>query len=244
MPRATTSSFIIELPLKTDSHTEKVLLQRLDSARQIMNACTGEALRRLNLMRESKSFRAACNMRRGEARTAAFKELNEKFDFKDSAIQRFALELRRSWLGQHIDSATTQKIASRAFAPVQKWSVGRGGKPRFKGKNQMDSVESKSNAAGIRWKDNKVIWYGVEIPAIMPKRSNNGDYKDKVLAHGLACRVKYCRIARRKLRGRNRFYVQLIVEGEAYVKEKNVLGTGDVGIDVGPSTIAIVLVCK
>ena len=53
-------------------------------------------------------------------------------------------------------------------------------------------------------------------------------------------RVKVVRIVRRKINGRNRFTVQLICEGYPDHKEKNEIGAGDVGIDIGPSTIAIV----
>jgi hypothetical protein len=45
---------------------------------------------------------------------------------------------------------------------------------------------------------------------------------------------------RRKIKGRNRFTVPLICEGYPDHKEKNEIGAGDVGIDIGPSTIAIV----
>ncbi|MCK4316652.1 MAG: transposase, partial [Anaerolineae bacterium] len=45
---------------------------------------------------------------------------------------------------------------------------------------------------------------------------------------------------RRKLNGRNRFYVQLVCEGQPYQKPQNQIGAGVVGLDLGPSTIAAV----
>jgi transposase len=45
---------------------------------------------------------------------------------------------------------------------------------------------------------------------------------------------------RRKLNRRNRFYVQLVGEGLPFQKEKNEVGKGEVGLDIGPQTIAIV----
>ncbi len=51
--------------------------------------------------------------------------------------------------------------------------------------------------------------------------------------------TEYCRLVRRRLRGRDRWYVQLVQEGAAPVKYA--LGAaGIVGLDVGPSTIAAV----
>ena len=57
-------------------------------------------------------------------------------------------------------------------------------------------------------------------------------------AHALACRVKYVRLVRRKIKEKNRFFVQLVLEGKP--KTKHPVGKGVVGLDIGPSTIAIV----
>ena len=59
-------------------------------------------------------------------------------------------------------------------------------------------------------------------------------------AHGLACPVKYVRLVRRKLGERNRFYAQLVCRGTPYQKPHHQLGSGVVGLDLGPSTIAVV----
>jgi transposase len=47
-------------------------------------------------------------------------------------------------------------------------------------------------------------------------------------------------LVRRKISGKNRFYAQLVCQGKPFIKPKNTLGQGDVGIDIGPSTIAVV----
>ena len=52
--------------------------------------------------------------------------------------------------------------------------------------------------------------------------------------------MKYVRIVRRKIRGRNRFYAQLVNEGLPYQKPQNPIGNAIVGLDIGPSTIAFV----
>jgi putative transposase len=64
--------------------------------------------------------------------------------------------------------------------------------------------------------------------------------RDPVLAQGLASRVKYVRLVRRKVGARNRFCAQLICEGKPYQKPEHTLGDGVVGLDLGPSTIAVV----
>ncbi len=63
---------------------------------------------------------------------------------------------------------------------------------------------------------------------------------DSVILHGLNSKVKYVRLVLRKISGKNRFYAQLVCQGKPFIKPKNILGQGDVGIDIGPSTIAVV----
>jgi transposase len=206
----------------------------LEAARQLYNACLGEAMRRVNLIRQSKDFARARSLKpTNPERKVLFKRARERYDLCEYAIHSYSTHLRHSWIGDHIDSNTAQKLATRAYKAVEKVLFGRAKKVRFKGTNQMDSVEGKSNKSGIRWKGQSVEWGGLQLEALI---SSN----DPVILHGLNSKVKYVRLVRRKVLGRNRFYAQLVCEGKPFIKLKNTLGAGDVGIDIGPSTIAIV----
>lgn len=233
MPKKeTTPSFIVELSLKTSSSDSRGLLTALECGRQLYNACLGESLKRLKLMRDAKSYKKALSLPKGKNRSELFKSLREQYGFKDSAVQSFAVKTKNSChLGDHLDVHTTQKVSTRAFNAVNEYSLGKKGRPRFKGKGQFDSLESKTNKNGIRYRDGWVFWRGLELECLI-------NPKDKVIAHGLSCPVKYCRIVRRKLKGRDRFSVQLVVEGLSY--QKHTPGEEEVGIDIGPSTIAYV----
>src|SRR5450756_2313195 len=95
------------------------------------------------------------------------------------------------------------------------------------------STQSRSSAAsdvykrqGLIFKNNALFWSGLEIPCII-------DPKNKVIAYGLNHKVKYCRIVRRKINGKNRFYLQIICEGTPYQNPKNKIGTEEIGLDVG-----------
>jgi transposase len=240
MGKSKTPSFITEMAASTSPAQEKTLLKRLEAARKVYNACLGQALRRLDQMRASDQYQAARAMPRGKpkskerkARNRAFREARRKFAFDEFPLHDYAAQFNHCWLGDHLDINTIQKIASRAFDAVNQHCLGKRGRPRFKGPNQFDSVEGKDNASGIRWRDDRVEWLGLELKALIPA-------DDLVIAHGLACRVKFVRIVRRKLNGCNRFYVQLINEGRPYQKEENKLGKGLVGQDLGPSTVSIV----
>ena len=241
MPRKTTPSFILELALETNAHEEAELNKRFEAARQLYNACLDEAKRRLDLLRQSKEYQHARSMPKtisgkpNRERTEAFKALNAKFGFSEYDLHAYATQIRKSWIGDHIDSAAAQKLATRAFKAVQRVAFGLAKRVRFKGKNQLKSVEGKTNKSGIRYieETGHVEWSGLKLKCII-------DVNDEVVVHGLSCRVKQCRIVKRIFNGKTRFFVQLILEGKPFIKEKNEALDNIVGLDIGPSTIAYV----
>src|SRR5260221_9017149 len=162
-----------------------------------------------------------------------FARARQQHAFSNYALHAYVQALGQSWLGEHLDSLTLQKLASRAYGAANRLLVGKAHRVRFKGKHQLDTVEGKTNSSGIRWCQDHVEWKGLMLPARI-------DPRDPVLAHGLACPVKYVRLVRRKLGLRNRFYAQLVCEGMPYRKPQHELSTGIVGLDLGPSTIAVV----
>jgi putative transposase len=238
MKRSKTPSFITEIPLEVSPSQEAILLKRLDAARRVYNACLGEALQRGQAMRRSPAYQAGRAMPEQKERSQAFRQARQAAGFGEYALHAYAKQFGHSYLGDHLDSLVVQKVASRAYQAVNAYLLGEKGKPRFKGQNQCDSVEGKTNGSGLRWKENQVIWNiqsgcKLTLEPILPA-------KDEVIEHGLSSRVKYVRIVRRKLNGRNRFYVQLVGEGRPYQKPENKPGQGEVGLDIGPQTIAIV----
>lgn len=241
MGRATTAAFICEVPLRATPADERELLIRLDNARMIYNACLGESLRRLKQLKESRAYKQARQLPKGprgseaqQKRTEAFHTADEQVGFREYNLHAYAKQFGRTWLAAgRLDSLTVQKIATRAFRAVKEYQVGKKGRPRFKGRGQFDSVEGKTDTSGILWREDRVKWLGLELPAILPP-------DDKVIAHGLSCPVKFVRIVRRKLGQRPRFYAQLVCEGAPYRKPQHTLGQGTVGLDIGPSNLAMV----
>src|SRR5271157_615943 len=239
----TSASFTCEMPLKVTPADERELLIRLECARMVYNACLGESLRRLKQLHEAWAYQDAKKLPKGmrgseraKKRAEAFRKADELVGFREYDLHAYAKQFGQAWVGvNRLDSLSIQKIATRAFRAVQGYHFRAKGKPRFKGKGSFDSVEGKTNTSGIRWQaeTQTVVWLGLTLPALIKP-------DDKVIEHGLSCKVKFVRIVRRKLNCRVRFYAQLVCEGHPYQKAKNVLGQGVVGIDIGPSTLAVV----
>ena len=58
---------VCAVPLRVSRAQERRVLARLEAARQVYNACLGEARRRVRLVRESKAFQRARTLARDDA---------------------------------------------------------------------------------------------------------------------------------------------------------------------------------
>jgi hypothetical protein len=249
--RIKTPSFIAEFPLQTTAADERALMVRLDAARHIFNASLDESLKRLDRMRQSKDWQAARAMPKTKGtdakgkripnreRAMLFKATMTRFGFTSAAIQKHAEACRDAcWIGDHLGSHDTQTTSLRAFRAVQMHAFGKRGRPRFKGFKRLHSVEGKGDAViRLRVQDgvHVVLWNDLTLPLKLDPRDRDGWQ-----AASLACRTKYVRILRRTIRGRVRWYAQLVQEGLAPRKDRLPMGDGVVGLDLGPSTIAAV----
>src|SRR5690348_10142086 len=218
-PPKRTPSFVCEVPLRVSPAQERALLARLEAARQVYNACLGQARRRVRLVRESRAYQHARTLPRDNPeRPAGFAQARAQHGCSEYALHAYAQQFGSSWLGKHLDSLTIQALASRAYRAANRLLLGTARRVRFKGKQQLDTVEGKTNTSGLRWCDDRVEWKGLVLLARLDRR-------DQVQAHGLSCPVKYVRLVRRKLGERNRFYAQLVCQGVPSRKPQHRLGT-------------------
>jgi transposase len=253
MKKSTTLTFLLELPLTVFPWQAKRLQAHFEAARCLYNALLGEALRRLKRMRDDPAWQAARALPRSQKkeRAAAFSWLRESYGFSEYALHAFAKTANCAWIADHIDSMTAQTLATRAYHTVNRVCLGKAKKVRFRSKGRgLDSIEGKRNNTGLRFvlqspedgNQGWLVWGKLRIPAII-------DWNDPVVKHGLDHRIKYARLVRRKassLRAKGadaqgyRYAVQLALEGTSYQKPKNKPGHDVIGLDLGPSTLAIV----
>jgi putative transposase len=232
MPRKSTPSFIAEFPLVTTHDQEIELLIRLNAARNLYNACLGESLHVLTHMKQSKAWQHARTLKKNQGRSKAFQAVAKEYDFDSNNLEKFAKScVEACWIQTHLGSVEVQTVANRAFRAVQQYCFGKRGRPRFKGFNQFNSIEAKSNAACITFRYNEIRWLGLVLPLMLDPRDHDGWQ-----AQALSCPTKYCRVIRRTLNGQDRWYCQLVQEGFPPKKKKNIISAGSIGLDIGPST--------
>lgn len=243
MPRPPKPTFTHELPLRTDRQKAHALVKRFDALHFPYNVVLQEMLRRLDAMRADPRYALAKSLPRTAKaeRAAAFVALRRELGFTEYAAHEVvAQHLRASgYLEGLIDSHCAQTLASRAFDACEKYALSLRGRPRFKRRGQIASVEGKGPTSPLNWKDDHVVWGGKRrdrrliLRPIFDRQDKQG-----VEAYALASRVKYVRLIRRTINGQARFFVQLVCDGQPLQRFEPKVGK--VCIDLGPSTAAVV----
>jgi len=252
--RAKTPTFLLELPLVADAGQAARLGGHLEVGRQFYNAVLSAGQRRLRRMRADPAWQAARAIPRThkQERRAAFSALRERYGFSEYAFHELAKGLRVSWLAEHLDAVLAQTLASRAYRALNRVCLGKARRVRFKSKSRgLSSIENKRTDTGMRFvlqtQDQEcpqgyLLWHDDQLRALI-------DWDDPVVAHGLAQPIKYARLVRRRAsspraqgadRQGERYFVQLVLKGLPHHKPKHTVGTDTVGLDLGPSSIAIV----
>lgn len=234
MSKAKTSSYVLTLNLKIEKYEEDILIKRFEKLRKIYNACLAEGLKRYNHMRESKKYKTNCNYK-GKDRNKIFNKINEEFGLTKYSLQKFATPMY-NYFG--LDSKTAQNQCHRAFDTLQKLMFHKANKVKFIKYNELYSCEVGDNKQCITYRDGFIKWKGLKIPVII---KNNDTYAQKAIQD----RIKFCRLLKKEIKDKIKWYVQLILEGIPPTKVTNQgeikgqIGLGDVGIDIGTQTIAI-----
>lgn len=140
---------------------------------------------------------------------------------------------------------------SARWSPEQVWSAverfmfGRGGRPRYKSKSRgLHSVSGKSAEAGLIWvNDGSFMGIRWMKHRFAVKFKNTRYNREMLYVDGDPTkprRVKYCRVVRRTVKKRVRWFLQIVLEGLPPVRHVYAPLSERVGVDVGPSKAAVV----
>jgi len=237
MAKSKTSSYVLTLRLKYTTSDKSAIDKYFELSRKLYNAILGETLKRFNLMRDSKLYQQARKTIDKKLKQKLFIEAEIKYGFGEYNISKFATKLminEYSGLSSHIKA----KLVKRAFEAVNKMRFGNAKRVNFIKYGEMHSIEGADNRQAIKYRDGSIIFNKLKMPIII---ENNDFYAKEAIQD----RVKYCRFVKNNIKGKDYYYVQLILEGIPPQKinretgEVNLYITQrDVGIDIGTRTIA------
>ncbi|WP_257350670.1 hypothetical protein [Pseudalkalibacillus decolorationis] len=181
-------------------------------------------------------------------------QLREKYQLTEYAAHQWIKPIRQHF-GNQVNAAVAQKIASRAWLAFRQKLFGKATKVRFIRKGEMVSLEGKTNKTGWRYVDRHLVYKDLSTPlcikpndeyalTILSRLENQLSFsytkmeKGKPITMVEPYRVKYVRIVKKVIRGKNRYFADLVIGGYPPTKTKT-LGKGPVGLDIGTSTLAV-----
>jgi len=230
MAKSKTDSYVLTLKLKATKSDIVALDKDFELSRKLYNALLDEGLKRFRLMRESKLYQQARKETNKATKRELFKEAEFKADYGNFALNKYSTSLRVNEF-KNIDANTVQALSARVIKTIDKMRFGNAKKVNFIRYNEMCSIEGKTNRQGIRFRSGTLFFNDLALECIIRK---NDEYAQLALQD----KIKYCRIVKKQKGDRNIYYVQLILTG--IPPKKREIGEGEVGIDIGTQTVAIV----
>lgn len=237
------SRYCITFLLETQIYQEDILDKRFEIGRKMYNAILSKVYKRYQCMIETKAYRQLIKQIEDtdkKLRKPLYKQLEDMH--KDYRLNEYSLHKDIQEMQHHfsdnIDAFTAQKIATRVWKAMKDLLFGEGEKVHFKRFGELKSLEGKSNKTGIKFKDNHLVFNGLNIPV---KIDPNNTYEMRALQD----KICFCRIKRRFIKGRYKYYIQIVFKGippDKHNKDgekKRTVGKGIVGLDIGTQTIAI-----
>lgn len=236
------AKFIIQFLLKTEKYQEDILDKRFEIGRQIYNSLVNVTQKRYKEMIKTKKYRnlilqLSGNKKKDKAIWKEISKIRNQYNMSEYSFHNDVKKMQKHF-SDNIDAFTSQKIASNLWKAYDKLFYENGKKIHYKKYGKFNSLEGKTNKTGIRFKNDNIVWNGLKIP-VMINYNNYYEYQ------AIQSDISYCRIIRKYVRNKYKYYVQIIFKGNPPIKLdtetgeiKRCIGQGDVGIDIGTSTIA------
>jgi hypothetical protein len=236
------AKFIIQFLLKTEKYQEDILDKRFEIGRQIYNSLVNVTQKRYKEMIKTKKYRnlilqLSGNKKKDKAIWKEISKIRNQYNMSEYSFHNDVKKMQKHF-SDNIDAFTSQKIASNLWKAYDKLFYENGKKIHYKKYGKFNSLEGKTNKTGIRFKNYNIVWNGLKIP-VMINYNNYYEYQ------AIQSDISYCRIIRKYVLNKYKYYVQIIFKGNPPIKLdtetgeiKRCIGQGDVGIDIGTSTIA------
>lgn len=236
------SNFVVQFPLKTEKYQEDILEKRFKIGRYIYNSLVTITQNRYKEMIKTKRYRNLINQLTGDKKKdkPVWKEIGlmrKEYNLTEYSFHKDVKPLQKHF-SKNIDAFTAQKIASSLWKAYDKLFYDNGEVVHYKRYDDITSLEGKSNKTGIRFKDDILVWNGLSIPVDI-------DYGNPYEYQAMQSEIAYCRIVRKYIRNKYKYYIQIVFKGippkkidKTTGEIKHSIGKGDVGIDIGTSTIA------
>lgn len=239
MAKCNTSIYVVEYELAFDNENPASVLDKLEKiAKAIYNNCLNECLKRYHKLIHDKKYQELLKeYKTSNNKRELVKQLNDialSYGYSEYSMHEY-VKKPYEYFNEKLGSHECQKLATRAYKAVERLRYHQADKVNFKGKYDSISIEGKSSTSKLHYCDDLSISYGKYKYKLKIKRN------DTYAQLALMDIVKYVRVYPKTIRGKKRWFAQLVFKGCPPSKNRQYGDNSKTqGIDIGTSTIAIV----
>ena len=239
--------FTLKFRLKTEPWQEDIIDKRIEAGRKLYNALVNKSLKVLRELEKTKQYRSLMKELKhdkSEHDKEIYKQITKLRD--DAGLSEYGLckmmTNLRYHFKMHILSHVAIALAKRLWQAYTRYFYADGKKIHFKRFGRLNSLSGLSSTRAIMYKKDRYVcvWDKLDIPVIV-------DDKNSYEVEALSMPIAYCTVLREYVRGKRKYYLQIVFKGVRPAKRRKSdgsftqkLGKGDVGIDIGTSTVAYV----
>lgn len=258
-----TSRFVLTVALKICDWQADIIDKRLEIARKLYNMLVNKSLKRYNELIHDKNYRQLLDSldhdkKHPEHDKLIWKEINKmraEVGLTEYGLIKMMTSLRKHY-DMHIGAHEAQALASNLWDAYEDLFYGDAKQIHYRKFGQRNSLEETDIKTGIRFFPKKKICTWGNRPKNKKAKLKKRSREEKLLTFPviigkndfekecLKCPIAYSRILRKYIRGKRRYFLQIVFKGvrpEKFHKDGSKvlnLGEGDIGIDIGTSTIA------
>lgn len=225
--------FTLSLRIYPTDDQKDLLYSLMRTYAHSYNVMVSHARKRLNLLKQNKHYGELLKIYKNNGKFSQDEKTEINNIIKSCGLSETAFKKylsRQSKYNKYENSRLLQDIAERVWQAVEKVLYSDGEEIHFKKRNDFLSFAGNDNKTGIIFKSKAVYVAGEEIKVLVKHR-------DTYVKEALKNEVRMCRIKRKWHKNSWRYYVDLVLDGKPPKKHK--IADGTVGIDIGPSTIAV-----
>lgn len=231
--------FVLTLPLVTEAWQEHILERRFAVNRQIYNALLTGSFKRYCQMTQTRRYRQLIAVLDQTADLDERRKLYRELDQLAASYRLSQTEFSgdstkyRQHFPENTDAPVVQNLSARAWKAVYSLMCRRSKNLHLKKEGELNALEGKSNKTSIRYVDGTIVWKKLTFPVVRKYST----YEENVLK----CEIRYCRLKRQWIQGKQRYFADLVLKGDCPVRNPIPLrDVGSVGIAVTLKRLYIV----
>lgn len=233
--------FIIELPLEVEKWQADIIDRRLECGRHLYNSLLSVEIKRYNEMIKTKKYRYLYGSLKHDKRHdhetwAEIHKMEIDFGLTEYGFINDIKSMANHFSGL-MNAQICQVIAKQVWTSLKSIMHKPSRHVHFKKFGSFNTLSGKQKTRAIIFKGDYIDFGKLHLRIKYPKNENDFSYFERFLFPNLD-NLKFCKIVRKQIRCKSRYYVQLVFKGNE-IKGRYSIGTGRVGIDIGTSTVAV-----